>query len=208
MKYSVVRTPGFTLIEAIITVALISIVAVLSIPLGDTIKNERASSSIQELISSLNLARSEAITRGIRVTVCKRAENSDPNINQCDADVSKPWTNGWIVFADTTVGAAPDIDAVEDTILRVSAPLSPTLTLTTKTTNPLVNYVSYTSSGMSRRYSDALQMGSLFLCDPNEGYVGSSARRIVISATGKVRVEKTKGYSAADAADVPAICST
>jgi type IV fimbrial biogenesis protein FimT len=206
MKFTLTRMSGFTLIESMIGIALISIVAILSIQLGDTIKNERASSSVRELLSSINLARSEAITRGYRVTICKRSENTDPNINQCDTESDNTWENGWIVFADTTPGAAPNINVAEDTILRVSAPLNSRLTLAPN--RPLANYVSFNNLGMTRKYNNAMQLGSFFLCDVNEGYNSPIGRRVIINAIGRVRLEKTKGYSRSDANDVPAICNS
>ncbi len=61
---------GFTLIELMVTLAVLAI----AVPsYTSLITTNRIASGVNELAASLNHARSEAAKRGLRVTVCKSA---------------------------------------------------------------------------------------------------------------------------------------
>ncbi len=96
------RNRGFTLVELMVTVAVLAIVLGLGVPLfQDFVSRNRLVATTNELVSAMALARSEAVKRAARVTVA-----------------SADWTDGWQVFVDTgTVG-----DASGDTVLRVHQP--------------------------------------------------------------------------------------
>lgn len=97
------RSRGFTLIELMITLALAAIILTLAVPgFQDIIRNNRAATQANELVTALGLARSEAVKRGARVSLC-------PSTNQATCTGGMDWSNGWIVFLDTAAndGAAP-----------------------------------------------------------------------------------------------------
>ena len=61
---------GFTLIELMVTVAVLAIVLSLGVPsYRALIINNRLTAQANALVASINLARSEAIKRGVRVWV-------------------------------------------------------------------------------------------------------------------------------------------
>ncbi len=167
---------GFSLIELMITLAVIVVLLTVGVPTFNTfIKNNRLKTATNNLVTALNLARSEAIKRGLRVSVCKSADGAT-----CAA--ANGWDQGWIVFTDQNDNAA--YNSGSETLLRVFSGLSPALTLTGN--GQVVNYISYIANGQSQLVSGALQLGKLSLCDDRSGNVG---RDLVLSSTGRVRLE-------------------
>ncbi len=105
------RQKGFTLIE------LVTVMAVATILLGVGIPGFRAlattnqlTSTSNQLVSSLNLARQEAVTRGVPVSVCSSSDGAS-----CSGGTD--WTVGWMVFADN--GTTPGAFDGSDTRLRI-----------------------------------------------------------------------------------------
>ncbi|NOY67755.1 MAG: prepilin-type N-terminal cleavage/methylation domain-containing protein [Gammaproteobacteria bacterium] len=68
---------GFTLIEVMMVIVLGSIIITLAIPgFRSFIQNNRIVTQTNGLVTSLILARSEAIKRGTRVSVCASSDSS------------------------------------------------------------------------------------------------------------------------------------
>ncbi len=103
------RQRGFTLIELIITVAIAAIVMAIGVPsFQGMMRNNRAATQANEMISALNLARSEAVKRGRRVSLCPSSNGTG-----CSGT---DWKSGWIVFVDTSV---VDASVTVGQVLRV-----------------------------------------------------------------------------------------
>jgi len=91
-RYGTVQQDGFSLVELIVSIAVLSILISVAIPsFNSSILRVRASSSADTLITSINYARSEAITRNQRIVLCA----SDDGLN-CLAP--QGWNDGWIVM--------------------------------------------------------------------------------------------------------------
>ncbi|MDH3759932.1 MAG: GspH/FimT family protein [Gammaproteobacteria bacterium] len=164
------KNSGFTLLELLITLVLVSIVMAIGLPsMRDFIKNDRLSTQINTLVGHLAYARSEAVTRHLPVVVC--ASN---NQSSCS---SNNWADGWIIFTD--VDNSGDVSAGEE-VLRAQQLLSGNNTLVSTTGSSVV----YDNRGFA-----PTSTGSFSLCD-DRGAV--HIKSITISNTGRVR----KGGSA------------
>jgi len=108
-----IRNRGMTAVELLFTMAIAGLVLALAVPnFRDFVQNNRAAEEANALVGALALARSEAVTRGVPVTVCASTDGAT-----CSDDLD--WSTGWIVFTD---GNAPlgavDAGAPSDTVLR------------------------------------------------------------------------------------------
>lgn len=111
------RSPsaGFTLLEAMITISILAILMAIGIPsYRDFIASRAVTGQISDLAGTIRLARSEAIKRGIAVSIC-RTENPDADTPAC-AGNQGDWSSGWITFVDRDNDGAVDDD---DFIIRV-----------------------------------------------------------------------------------------
>lgn len=103
------KSTGFTLIEVMVTLAIIAVLMGIGTPSYRYITNSsRISSEMNSLVGTLQFARAEAIKQGLPVTVCA----STTGIS-CSA--TNTWQGGWIVFLDNNGNAVVDAG---DSILR------------------------------------------------------------------------------------------
>ncbi|MGH8175841.1 MAG: GspH/FimT family pseudopilin [Steroidobacter sp.] len=101
------RQRGVTLLELMTALAVLAILMGVGVPaFNNIVRNSQIAAQSAGLVQALNLARSEALKRGVRVSVCAAAASG----NDCGAAAA--WNNGWIVFADD-FGAAGVIDPAD-----------------------------------------------------------------------------------------------
>lgn len=169
------RDRGRSLAEVAIALALVALLVLGALPTWrDWIARRELDLRAQVLASALTRARTEAIRRGFRFNVCKSADG----LTCADAG---DWSAGWIVHVDPDATGAPRPD--EPPVAHdppVAAPI------TIDGNGPVDDYVSFVPTGEARRLSGALQMGTFTVCRP-----GYPALRVVLAATGRVRVAKT-----------------
>ncbi|SEA81510.1 type IV fimbrial biogenesis protein FimT [Desulfuromusa kysingii] len=102
------KTAGFTLLELITALVLAGILMTIAIPSLQSLRqNSRAVSAVNNLISHLNYARNEAVSRATQVTICK----SGDGIN-CDLS-STGWQQGWKVYYEAEDGTIERLRVVD-----------------------------------------------------------------------------------------------
>ena len=165
---------GFTLIELMVTVAIVGVAATVAVPsLTVFMQNNRMTTNVNDFVTSINVARSEAVKRGTKVTLCK-------SNNGKDCASSGNWEQGWISFVDPNNNAAVDKG---ETLLQVHETLRGKNTTLIGNSN-VDDYISFAATGFSQQTSGALQPGTLILCD-DRGF-GKNAKGIVLNTTGRV----------------------
>lgn len=148
---------GFTLIELMVTIAVLAILLAVAIPSYQTfVMNSRMASQTNDLITALSLARSEAVKRAANVTVCA-SSNSTTAIPTCTGG----WAQGWIV---RDAGGTP---------IRVQSALSGASTLSGG-----ISTITFTANGRT-----ATAATTLTLCPPSPAVV--QGRAIQIESTGR-----------------------
>jgi type IV fimbrial biogenesis protein FimT len=170
---------GFTLIEVIMTLAIVAILVRVGGPaLGDFVKNSRTTALTNDFLANAGVGRSESVKRGARVTLCA-SSNSTTATPSCTGGGATAWKLGYLVFVDVNQDGA--YNSGTDTLLRVVEPLTGNVTLTsTGLTN--ADWFQYRPSGST----NVPAAGATFkLCDDRTGNFG---RTITISITGRTQV--------------------
>ncbi len=177
---SVHEQQGFTLFELIITLAIAAVIVGVAAPSFSTmIQDNRLSAQSLDFVAALNLARSEAIKRRVRVTLCM-------STNGQDCTNAGNWGQGWIVFVDNNGNRIRENGAPDDIILRIHGALAGNNRLTGNVS--IANAITYLPSGDTAGPGN----GTLALCDSRNDDALSPA--IVINITGRpllTRIDQT-----------------
>jgi type IV fimbrial biogenesis protein FimT len=173
IRATIVRSlRGFSLIELMVVIAVLGTIVAIALPSYDGLmRRVRLDTTVNELLVALSHARSEAIRRGRRASLCTSIDGQS-----CAPGVG--WDRGWILFDDVNGNGLREGG---ETIIQVTGARSGRLRV--RGNGSVRDYISYLPSGVTRTAAGALQMGTLTVC------AGDLARGIVISATGRPRVE-------------------
>lgn len=89
---------GFTLIELMVTIAVLAIVISIAIPSFSTVLlNNRVSTTAHAVQSSMQVARSEAVKRKKIVTLCR----ANSALDECEDGAD--WNSGWLLVLGSEV---------------------------------------------------------------------------------------------------------
>jgi len=158
---------GFSVVELMATVALLAILLGIGVPSFVTmVQNNRLVSQINEFVTSLHLARSEAIKRNVDVGLCASSDGT-----ACDG---ANWEEGWVVFAD--VNNDDDLDEADgDVIIAITEAID-------ATGNTLRGSAGIASTFFYEPTGAGSDSGIFVLCDERGADHG---RAVIVSATGR-----------------------
>lgn len=168
---------GFTLIELLVTLSVLAIALTMAVPSFRemTLRNQLISET-NNLVSTLAIARSEAVKRGRVVTVCKTA-NPDAAAPTCAAGAN--WENGWIIFTDGNTRGTIDGTDVRLHVQQPGSAGGPTIT----PSNSFLNFVSYAAAGAavaSNNIREVPTTGTFTVC------LNSVSRVVDVALSGRV----------------------
>lgn len=196
MKNSLHKQFGFTLAELMITVAIAGILIAIGLPsMREFIQNGRITSITNEMVSTLMIARSEAMKQNSMTCVCPAADGDGDGLLDIACVASNNWETGWIAFRDS------DADCVlgaDDVLLKVwdGTPYAGLITVRTNaTTITAVKSVRFNNRG-EPVVNGTRQQGSFSICDDRtigaanaEGNVREAAA-VVLNASGRARASR------------------
>lgn len=170
VKMRIGGASGLTLVELMVTLAIAVILLAVAVPsFQDFILNARRTALANELVLALTYAKSEAVKRGVTVTVCSRLDDST-----CAGRTT--WDGGWLIFVDLDNDGVVDAAAPPpEEVLQVRPALPAGSTC--RTAN--LRRVTFQATGFSPGYADSFR-----LCDQRGVAQG---RQVIISLTGRVR---------------------
>lgn len=145
---------GVTLIELMITIAVLAITLTLAIPAMQdfTIRNRLASIN-NDLMTVLIYAKSEAVKRGVTVSLCSSSTGTS-----CGGT----WSDGWIVFVNLDGDNPAAVDGSGETILRTHEALPTDYAIDSE--SGVGDYVNFDRAGVANHGGTTGVNGSFVVC--------------------------------------------
>lgn len=163
------REAGFTLIELMVAIAVLAITLAVAVPsFGALINSNRLVGQVNELVASVQLARSEAIRRNARVAVCGSSDGST-----CSS-AATTWAY-WLVVAVSS-----------GEVLRAGQVKGDVRVTPSAAVQENEDRVAFSGDGLARDASGALLAGSIAVCLPT-ARPEQNTRRLTIAGGSRVR---------------------
>lgn len=160
---------GFSMIELMTVLSIVAILLGIAVPsFASLIRDTKLVVATNDFFSSINLARSEAIQRGMR-------------IDMVPLDQSGDWAKGWTVLVDENNNQK--IDAAESVIFS-HGPVSPGVKIDATLTDSPAQYLAYNAAGRSRTNASnyRTQFGTITF------ELAGKARKIKLNFLGRPRI--------------------
>src|SRR5581483_746072 len=110
---SIKNSRGFSIYDTLIALSISSMLGVGAVGMHSVVKENTMAVGVNTMIGHLNLARSEAIRRGVEVVMCPTRDGVS-----CDDPVADQtwWTHGYLLYADVNNNGRRDAD---EPVIRV-----------------------------------------------------------------------------------------
>ena len=181
------KQSGFTLIELMVTLVNVGVLFSVAGPsLTNGLTEKQLVATTNDLLSSLHIARSEAIKLNKRVTICASDDGTS-------CSNSSKWEDGWIVFVDATGTAGGAVaacaNATSDCLLRVQGAIDQSdLTIRGLDQDSVdVESFTFTSRGLPKDVNGTGQSGVFSICVKDSG-ADDYFRAVALSFSGRVRI--------------------
>ncbi|MBX3654476.1 MAG: GspH/FimT family pseudopilin [Ramlibacter sp.] len=174
---------GFTLVELLITVAIVSLLLTMAIPSFSGLLARRSlSAAMSDLAADFRFARVEALRRSATVSICRSA-------NGTSCATSGSWGNGWIIFSDVSPVSVPPAIGTGDSIIRVHDSTSGVASILGASGADPLTGVTYQATGWARAVgqtfvftpaSSASSLGTRLMCLSNQGRPSVRAQGVTV----------------------------
>ena len=176
---------AFTLIELMIALAIAGLVSAYGVPfLGKLMTNNALTSTNNDLVASLQYARSSSIRLQGRVIVCT-SNNTTAAVPTCGGS-TVPWTAGWLVFQNNDASVGFDSG---DILLRTYPKVaSDSLTITTEalggTPTNIADFVMFDAPAGEPILADLTNQSGIFkICVANDT---THIRGVMLNVSGRI----------------------
>lgn len=167
------KTNGYTLLEAMVTVSVLSILLATGVPaLSALVEHLRATSALSVLVNQMSHARMAAVTYRRPTILC-------PSVDGMLCDRGGDWSNGWMVFVDRGDRRGPL--APLDLLLVESKPTSKHLIVRSSAGR---SYLRYLPDGRSAGSNLTIRV-----CRQDRSGLGA----VVVNNAGRPRIERGPG---------------
>lgn len=180
MKYCNKSYAGFTLIELMVTLSIAAILMMVAVPSMVAFKrNSELSSLSNTLLSAINVARGEAMKRGMAAYVVP-------------ADGGGAWGVGWVVFVDKNNNQIYDGDATDQLIYQQAAPASYFTVAGNFSAGESPAYIRFDASGYPKQKNGSFNNITFTIQrnDLTSASLYENTRRLKIDRIGRVRICK------------------
>ena len=161
------RKGGFSLVELLVVIAVAAILlGIAAADLRSLIRHQQLKAALSDLFGAIDLTRSQAITRGMRVYL---------------APLGDGWSGGWSVFVDKDGDGMP---GEPDELIAVHGPVAKGIVIVSGFTSPRTpDYIAYNGGGRSCSHASSMaaRWGTLSLT------LDGQTRRIKINMLGRAR---------------------
>ncbi|MBM4195902.1 MAG: prepilin-type N-terminal cleavage/methylation domain-containing protein [Gammaproteobacteria bacterium] len=184
---------GFNLLELMMVVLITGVLLGVGIPMFTQFTaNNRMAAATNDLVTSIHMARSEAVKRRTIVSICASADwNTDSP--ECDLTGGPA---GWLIFADLDGDVWVDAG---DTIVSIHGPVPDRVTF--QIDDDSLPYIQFAASGFPRQAAAGTAISNIQLCDDrgdvatgnttDEGEI-AAGRWLQIGATGRPQLYRSR----------------